>query len=216
MVKNIFEYERKKAVDTLVSLGAVRYVRDMDLYHGRAGDGSEWEVDPKFNNGGNNTGNRNVYKVSGLYAGSQAIAKEFAEKRVRRGAGSVPEVHKIVSYDKNAILFNLNFDEYKLNPANREKYYSALRTLCSFGITQDNPVKYEYKVAVPLINQKCVEIQYKYNTHSFAKEHIDIIFSELKDDERIKRMFPPIPKRIIWCLTICICLRNVKREIREW
>ena len=70
-----------KAVNILAKLGAVKYVKDTDMYHGRAGDGSEWEVDPNFNNAGNSTGNQNVYSVSGLYSGEYDVAKSFAEKQ---------------------------------------------------------------------------------------------------------------------------------------
>ena len=42
MEQNIFEYERIKAVNILVKLGAVKYVKDTVLYHGRAGDGNKF------------------------------------------------------------------------------------------------------------------------------------------------------------------------------
>ena len=60
---NIYEERRKRAVETLVKLGAMKYFSDLDLYHGRAGDGSEWKVKTNFNNAGNATGNRNVNKL---------------------------------------------------------------------------------------------------------------------------------------------------------
>ena len=142
MKKDIFEYEKKKAIAILVSLGAAKYVRDLDLYHGRAGDGGHWEVSPAFNNGSNNTGNHNVYSVSGLYSGDYETAKEFAEKRVARGNGSVAEVHKIVSINKDAIIFDFSFDKSKLTEEEKNMYYSALNTLCSFGISEALPIKY--------------------------------------------------------------------------
>ena len=76
-----YEQERKQAIAKLVELGVAEYVNDLDLYHGRAATGKPWEVDPKFKNGGNKTGNHNVNAIDGLYLANKTIATEFAKER---------------------------------------------------------------------------------------------------------------------------------------
>jgi len=186
---NIREYEKRKAIDILVSLGAANYVNDMELYHGRAGNGTTWKVDPLFNNAGNITGNRNVYDVKGLYSGTRDIAEQFALKRVRDGAGSVVEIHKIKSQDDYSIVFNLNFNIDNLTDQQKTAYYSALDTLSQFSLTQASPLQFEYKNAWPIVVDKCQEVQRKLNVHDLTNEHIGIIVSDLKKDIRIRSIF---------------------------
>lgn len=70
---------RQEAIAVLVELGVCRYLKDIDLYHGRANsDGKRFSV-RNLDNSGDNTGNRNVSSMSGLYTAQKDIATEFAE-----------------------------------------------------------------------------------------------------------------------------------------
>ena len=103
--------KKQAAIAVLERLGAVIKAKDSSImYHGRSGDGSPWGV-VSVDNGGNNTGNHNVYSVPGLYTTYSIYAREFAVARARDKKG-VPEVHKIESLDDDAIIFNTSFLVY--------------------------------------------------------------------------------------------------------
>ena len=79
-MKKNSEQLRREAIKSLVDLGVCKYMKDMDLYHGRANtDGKVFEV-YNFDNAGNNTGNENVSKLSGLYV-SEFDFSYFETKR---------------------------------------------------------------------------------------------------------------------------------------
>lgn len=184
---NIYEERRKRAVETLVKLGAMKYFSDLDLYHGRAGDGSEWKVKTNFNNAGNATGNRNVNKVSGLYVAEEQIAASFAEKRAMQLTGTQPEVYKIVSTDKDAVLFNSMFNEDQLRPADREKYRQAMMDLTLPLPTQGNPIKFEHRQAWKIVLNHLEKRKTAQNawTCNWCEE----IILELKQDKQIQQIF---------------------------
>lgn len=99
--------EEYKARERLVEIGVFKKVSDLDLYHGRAGDGTKnWEVQPNFNNSGNKTGNFNINKRPALNTGNYEVAKEFSEARARQ-TNRVAEVHKIESLDPDAMIIDL-------------------------------------------------------------------------------------------------------------
>ena len=99
--------EEYKARERLVEIGVFKKVSDLDLYHGRAGDGTKnWEVQPNFNNSGNKTGNYNINKRPALNTGNYEVAKEFSEARARQ-TNRVAEVHKIESLDPDAMIIDL-------------------------------------------------------------------------------------------------------------
>ena len=149
----IHEERRRQAIEILVELGAVNYFSDLDLYHGRAGNGSGWEVKTNFNNAGNATGNRNVNKVSGLYVAEEKIATEFAETRATQLYGTQPEVYKIVSTDKDSVLFNTMFDRKQLSPKDQLRYDQAMKDLTLSTVTQGNPIKFEHREAWKIVIQ---------------------------------------------------------------
>ena len=97
-----------KARERLAEIGVFQKVSDLDLYHGRTGDGSgNWEVQPDFNNAGDNTGNLNINQKPALNTGSYETARDFSEARARR-KGGVAEVHKIESADPDAMIIDLS------------------------------------------------------------------------------------------------------------
>ncbi len=128
----LFDGNIKKieAYQKLIDKGIFLKLSDLDIFHGRKGDGSKWSVDPSFDNGADATGNCNVNKIPALNAGSFETAKAFAESRAMIKGGS-PEIHKIISINKYAVILNLKPELYKDN-----EVISAIREL-----TMPNPTE---------------------------------------------------------------------------
>ncbi len=127
MADTIEQGEKYKAMQTLLELGVCKKVSDLELYHGRAGRGEAWRVDPSYDNAGNNTGNRNVNKIPALNTGEYNIAREFSEARVSVEGGT-PEVHRIISNDPDAMV--IASDIFELSKRDREKALGAISVLC--------------------------------------------------------------------------------------
>ena len=183
----IYEDRRKRAIETLVKLGAISYFSDFELYHGRAGDGSQWEVKTNFNNAGNATGNRNINKISGLYVAEEKIAKEFAQERVAQIYGTQPEVYKIVSTDKESILFNLMFRKSQLSASKQAEYEQAMRDITMSSVTQGNPIRFEHRKAWKIV-ANILEKRSKEN-NSWTTDWCNEIIEELKKNREIQQIF---------------------------
>ena|GEM_PF-7068466 len=182
----LFEEKRREAIATLVKLGVAKYVRDLDLYHGRAGDGSDWQVIPNYDNGGNATGNRNVNKVGGLYTATKDVAEEFAGVRALKKHAQ-PEIHKIVTNDQDAIIFDCTAHISALSDADRKLYYAAMKVLSDFSVTSAMPVKWEFKDVLNYLKTKVAAMK---NSDGLISNHAFMeIFSELKNDNRVKYIF---------------------------
>ena len=95
------------ALQTLIDAGILKKVSDLELYHGRAGDGKPWHVEASFNNSGNATGNRNINQKPALNTSYQNVAVDFANARARKKGGQA-EVHRIVSGDPDATIVDLS------------------------------------------------------------------------------------------------------------
>ena len=138
------EYEQTKqqqAMHYLSQLGVAKKLNQLNLYHGRAGDGySYWQVDPKYNNAGNNTGNRNINEIPALNTASFEVANQFATARSRDSA-STAEIHRITSEDPDAVIL----DADALSELNREQRINAevaiARTL--LDVTEGSPLAFE-------------------------------------------------------------------------
>ncbi len=144
--RSIEDGERFKALETLKEVGLLIPVSQLDTFHGRAGDGSPWRVRPDFSNGGNNSGNNNVYDRSTLYTGGSQDAKDFAEIRARRSHGKKPaaEVYQIGVNDSDATVIDVSF-RFKLDELShemRQKYHKALKTLL-IPPTEGSPLSFE-------------------------------------------------------------------------
>jgi len=84
--RSIEDAEKFRALDTLKEVGLLVPVNDLETYHGRVGtteEVAEWEVDPSFANGSNDSGNNNVNKRPTLYTSEQGVAEDFAMERAR-------------------------------------------------------------------------------------------------------------------------------------
>lgn len=105
--------QQMRAIQSMIDLGVLTRLSDMDMYHGRAAKLDEqWSINPEFANGGNDSGNNNINARPTLYAASQDIAYRFAERRSRSQPSSRPEVHCIISRDTDAVVLKIvdNFD----------------------------------------------------------------------------------------------------------
>ena len=107
--------DRLEAMNALCKHGVFKRVADLQLYHGRSNtDGQKFAVSARYDNRFNPEGLPNLnHGVPALSTTTDPnIAKEFAEVRVendryRRGkTASVAEIHRIVSNDPDAVIFD--------------------------------------------------------------------------------------------------------------
>ena len=126
MASEIEQGEKYQAMQTLLELGICKKVSDLELYHGRAGDGGRWQVDPSYDNAGNNTGRHNINKIPALNTGEYKIAKDFSEARVSYDGGS-PEIHRIISNDPDAMIIASRLPN--LTEQDKKKVFEAVVAL---------------------------------------------------------------------------------------
>jgi len=208
-----------QALEVLIKHKLLLRVSDLDIYHGRFSDGKtdkEWQVDPSFSNASNSTGNHNVNKINALSAGDYQIAKEFAEARIglerwnRRVSGRSggenlkPEVHKIVSQDEHAVIFNYKFKYKSLSEEAKKEVEKALTVMCQFSVTGLVPVKFEERDLFSIVRDKI--LSYKSHTgKTFLKEEdIDIIY------DNVTKVNPKISKEMVRNI---ICAMNTRKML---
>lgn len=118
-----------EAVRTLQNLGVLRPLAELNLYHGRNGDGSDWSVVEK-NNAGNSTGNRNINNIPALNTGTYSTARQFAEARALRNSEHFdnprPEVYHIISDDPDANIIEPHIDWSAMSPEDRKTASGAI------------------------------------------------------------------------------------------
>ena len=183
---------RIKAIEILKKNGIlVPFDDSVELYHGRARSldnqaQADWKVEANFDNSGNNTGNYNVNKISALSTGNYGVARHFANARTRKG--QIAEVHRIVSSDPDALIFDNTVKIWKLEEDAQKEIIGAFKVLTnSFTISQLNPVEFEdkdnYQVVLDFF-KKDLNVNHKYFTEEeledkyelFEKEHPDISY----------------------------------------
>ncbi len=157
--RGVEDAPRLRAIHTLTQLGMLTPVADLDLYHGRvanASDLADWRVDAGYANGGNDSGNANVNNRATLYTSERTVAQDFAIARraqmVRQNPGKTAqdyrsEVHKITTYDADAVVIDKSFDETKLAPAAKARYDKALQALV-LRPTEGSPLDFKARTAV--------------------------------------------------------------------
>jgi hypothetical protein len=82
--RSLEDAERFKALDTLTELGVLVRLDEVESFHGRVrepGETGQWRVDPTFQNGSNDSGNRNVNARPTLYTSDEQVASEFSAIR---------------------------------------------------------------------------------------------------------------------------------------
>ena len=141
--KNFEKSEKYQAISTLTKYGLLMKVSDLELYHGRNGEDQNWKVEPGFDNSDNNTGHNNVNKISALNTSHLKTAREFAENRAY-DEGGIPKVHRIMSDDPDASVFNMYFSFDNLDKNEQETIFSAIRKTLP-GITAGAPLDFAHR-----------------------------------------------------------------------
>lgn len=163
--RSLEDAERFQALETLTKLGLFIPASELEMFHGRvrsSAEEAEWEVDPTFANGGNDSGNSNFYARPVLYTADKATAHGFAQARktelqfrqARMSARMVQgvndqtneayqaEVHEIVSNDPDAHILDLSFDLNKLSADQKKEYHVALKKMI-VPITEGSPLAFQ-------------------------------------------------------------------------
>lgn len=143
IIKKTKKQLRDEAIAVLVEFGICRYMKDVNLYHGRTGNGTLFSI-KNLNNAGNNTGNMNVSAIPGLYTAQKDIATEFAIERKKERGGQA-EVHKIVGINENDVIIDINFDISSIRDEDKPRVTAAFRVLADFPVTDLLPINFEYK-----------------------------------------------------------------------
>ena len=142
--------ETIRSIETLQRIGVLMPMRDLDLYHGRSGNGENWVV-REVNNAGNATGNRNINQIPALNTGKIDVASDFARIRTKKdrekGVRTRAEIHKIVSADPDASIFDKNFRWDSLSKFERDDARKAIyKTLPS--VFEGSPLQFEERSKV--------------------------------------------------------------------
>ncbi len=177
---------RIKAIEILKKYGIlVPFDDNVELYHGRARNiddqsQTEWKVEANFDNGGNATGNYNLNKISALSTGNYGVARDFAHARTRKG--QTAEVHRIVSSDSDALIFDNTVRIWKLEDDEQKEIIDAFKVLTnSFTISQLDPVEFEdrenYKVVMDFF-KKDINTNHKFFTEEDLEEKYEIFKKE--------------------------------------
>ena len=185
-VFEVYKAKRDRAMQTLARLGAIRFADNMEMFHGRSGDGSPWKVNPQYNNAGNNTGHHNLYNVSGLYAASESVAKRFAIARSR--TGGVPEVHQIMAQE-GAVLVDMHFSYSSLTQAQRVEFRQALNILNDFPITKGVVIPFEKREIFTLAKNAIEEVKNKSKTSALPAAAVTDITNTLSKEPIIRQTF---------------------------
>lgn len=139
--RSIEDAEKYKAIETLKNLGLLIPVSERETYHGRAGDGRLFHIDPYFKNGGNDSGNWNVNSRPTLYTSDMATAQEFGDKRAQFDEKKSGEIHEIVTLDPDAVVLNSRFSRSGLADDDRQKFDAAMQQLM-LPLLQATPIDF--------------------------------------------------------------------------
>lgn len=138
--------DKYRAMQYLGQVGVIKKVNQLNLFHGRAGDGNDsWKVDPRFNNAGNNTGNNNINKRPALNTSDYNTASQYSIARSSRHS-SFAEVHHIMSDDPDAVI--IDSDSFsRLSYEQKENINNAI-TLTLPSITDGAPLDFKDRHAL--------------------------------------------------------------------
>ncbi len=117
---------------------ALKRFNSASLYHGRAGDGTNWQVQGNFENLNNATGNNNFSNVSGLYLSSKEVAEMFAEARAKQKRAQ-KEVYKIVCKSDEKYVININTFDHDIYKFYRTEMPKLIRALLDKHDTYYSP-----------------------------------------------------------------------------
>lgn len=171
------------ALAYLVHLGYLIPFKKLNLYHGRAKPKSEtrkWRVFSNFNNAGDATGNRNLNKIPTLYLAEKPVAQQFAKVRANE-SGAEPEIHKIVAFKDDALLFNKQFNFSKLTKGQKQSLSYAIEDLLVHDVSELSPVKFENRKYYVRTEEYIRKYLKKSRKRFVSYEDINTITQDLKD-----------------------------------
>lgn len=115
--RSLEDAEKYKAIETLIDVGLFVSLRHIEAWHGRAGNGTDWAVNPHIRNGYGQNANDNFNHRSTIYTGQKPIAQQFADTRTRQKGNKEfrAEIHRIVSEDTDAVLMDATFSPSSLD-----------------------------------------------------------------------------------------------------
>ena len=142
--RSLEDAEKYKAIETLIDVGLFVSLRHIEAWHGRAGNGTDWAVNPHIRNGYGQNVNDNFNHRSTIYTGQKPIAQQFADTRTRQKGDKEfrAEIHRIVSEDTDAVLMDATFSPSSLDQEDYDRYQKALRTL-SVGLSEGAPPSFD-------------------------------------------------------------------------
>ena len=177
---------KKQAIEFLIEKGLlIPFDENLELYHGRVRkieDKSEWKVDSNYNSSYVN----NVYGIPMLSTADRKTASDFAIRN-KEDSGKdnyISEIHKIVSSDKNALIFNKSFDFSNLNEEERKMITTALMRVSNYEISQLSPSKFEdrdsYVKVYEILKRICISNNYQYISEENVNDVIRCLNNENK------------------------------------
>ena len=195
---SVNETQRQQSLNYLISIGMFIPYRGLKLYHGRTskGDTTEWKVEERFNNSDDNTGNSNVNGISALSTAEYQTAKDFADKRNNLAYiyvgkpidTSTSKVYRIVSTDKDAMIFNLKFDYSKLSPQERVKCEEAMKILTVDSLSELAPVRFEHKDIYIDVHKALIDERIKRNERYVSYDAMLTVYNDfVKAGKRINK-----------------------------
>ncbi len=186
---------REEAIQNLVQLGFLIPMRDLQLFHGRSAftdpdTNAVWHVNPRFNNSGNSTGNRNVNHVAALNTGEYGVARRFAEARDGRNRRNYPnrvitkstiQVHRIVPLDDSEDLYFMRTAFYvdALEESKQILFRESIKTLGNVSVTELMPADFKDRLIMKTARGVMQEKGKKNEIHlPLSNEDIDLISRE--------------------------------------
>lgn len=195
----------KKHIDTLVKYGIlIPFDQKLKLYHGRAkniSEQTEWKVSPIFKNSNNLTGNYNIYSISTLSTADFQTASDFAKKRATKNA--IPEIHRIVTDDKDAMIYNQQFDFSNLSDKEKEEVMQAFEGLVDYKMTVLTPITFEYRRTGNIIFEALKQKRIENGSNLLTENDIENVYKKLANTE-IHDYESPITYSIVYELASSI------------
>ena len=120
--------KRDKCINFLKKVGFLIRYNDLELYHGRCGNGEDWSIKNDFDNS-SNVSRDNIMGIPCLCVASYSIAESYANGASLGGRSGKPCVYKIISKNDESLVVDEKFSVNKLSEGEVIKFYQAVRTL---------------------------------------------------------------------------------------
>lgn len=176
--RSLEDAERFKALETLKELGFLIPLTDVDSYHGRVGyeNEPEWQVDPAFRNGGNDSGNSNINGRTTLYTSSKEVGEAFAKARGRQIVN-----RRLSGHFKE--LAEHYTDEQKQSWAEKE---TAKRQGWYDALTDEQKASYASEPRVYTVDDFSPAGEVRHLRENMGKEELGEIWQSLSSDMKVE------------------------------